>query len=1044
MKHLKLVGLMIAAIFFIQQNTHAQYFGKNKPRYRDFEFKVLKSPHFELYHYLKKKDKAEDFLKMTEQWYDYHRQVIGLELPFKNPLILYNNHAEFQQTNTIDGSIGVGTGGVTEAFKNRVVMPLTVSNQTTWQVLGHELVHAFQFYSILNGDSTSIQSLGNLPLWVVEGMAEYMSLGRVDPWTSMWMRDAVVNEDVPSLMKMDNPKYFAYRYGQAFWSFMTGTFGDDVINPFFRNTAIYGLQTSPLATLGIKLEDLSQRWEMAMKSHYTPYLRDGKEKPQGKLLFSKENAGGMNVCPSLSPNGRYVVFLSEKDLFTTDLYLADVRTGKIIGKVASQIKDSNLDNYNFLESSGAWSPDGKDFAFVAFKKGKNVLVVKDADAGKTIKTITIPGVDAFTNPAWSPDKNSIVVTGLVEGQPDLYLYNLKSKRVTQLTDDKYSEVLSNFNADGSQLTFSYDKKSVDEGRRHGAYTYDIAVMNMTDKSIKILDVFHGAENVNPNFDHEGNIYFISERDGFRNLYRYITSTGKVYQMTDLLTGISGITRYAPAISVATNRDVVLYTHYFKNDYNIYEGKQASFLNKEVDPVITDQAAGILPIDLKDKTDIVGNNLRGSDKYEQITDISSDRYKPKFKLDYLGGGTGVGVGNSSFGNSVGAQGGIQMLFSDMLGNHQIFSQVALNGDILDFGGQVSYLNRTHRIAWGVGISHQPLRTGYQDYGNITEDGKQYLVSQTNLIRVFDKSLSAFVHYPFSTTLRLEGGVSGTHRGFRQDQYNEYYQVSGNQYFYVGEDRMRIPIEGDRIQFDRYFSIVRGLGSTANVALVGDNSFFGMTSPLAGHRYRIGVDKSFGADDYTSFTADYRKYFWKKPFSLAIRGTGIMRYENEVSSVYPYYVGNNGFVRGYGSIISSEIVDDLGLDFYQLLGSKMGIFSAEVRVPFTGPKQLALIGTNFLLSDVFAFVDAGMAFNSFDAISNGEEYFTVKRDNNGNVIVGNNGEPIYANQTLKPALARSVGVGIRINLLGAFIVEPHLARQIQSNGKWTFGLNLTPGW
>ena len=64
--------------------------------------------------------------------------------------------------------------------------------------------------------------------------------------------------------------------------------------------------------------------------------------------------------------------------------------------------------------------------------------------------------------------------------------------------------------------------------------------------------------------------------------------------------------------------------------------------------------------------------------------------------------------------MGLQGGVNMLFSDMLGNHQIFSQLALNGEILDLAGQVAYLNRSHRIAWGVGFSHIPLRTGYQEY------------------------------------------------------------------------------------------------------------------------------------------------------------------------------------------------------------------------------------------------------------------------------------------------------------------------------------------
>lgn len=1021
----------------------AQFFGRNKPRYRDFNFRVLSSPHYDVHYYLKKPDKALEFTQMAEQWYQYHSQVIGDSVRFKNPIILYNNHAEFQQTNAISGSIGVGTGGVTEAFKNRVIMPLTYSNQSNWQVLGHELVHAFQFYTILNGDSTNLQSLANLPLWMVEGMAEYMSLGRVDPFTSMWMRDAVLNNDVPTLMKMDNPDYFPYRYGQAFWSFMTGYYGDDVIAPLFRNTAIYGLPIATELTVSLSVENLSNLWVNGLKNHYEPFLRDKKEDPPGKKLFSEENSGNINVCPSLSPNGRYVIFLSEKDLFSTDLYLADARTGKIINKVSSLIKDSDLDNFNYLESSGTWSPDGKDFAFVGFKKGKNVLVIKDADNGKTLNTLTIPGVDAFSSPAWSPDKNTIVVTGLVEGQPDLFLFNIKTKKVVQLTNDSYSEILPSFNKEGTKIAFSYDKRSVDQGRVHGAYTYDLAILDMADKTITTLPVFHNAENLNPSFDHEGNIYFVSERDGMRNLYRYLTATGEVYQMTDMLTGISGITRYSPAITVSTLRDKVMYTHYYKNGYNIWESSSTQLLNRKVSPDSVDQRAGTLPQALTGKKDIVNRNLRATDEYNQAASIENEKYRPRFKLDFISGATGVGVGNNNLGNAVGLQGGINMLFSDMLGNHQIFTQVALNGEILDFAGQVAYLNRSNRIAWGVGFSHIPLRTGYQEFYTANINSLPYLISETNLIRIFDKTLSLFAHYPFSTTLRLEGGISGTHRGFRQDLYREYYQIIGGNYYYVDQEREKIPV-GDRLYFNDYYTLVRGFGALANLALVGDNSYFGLTSPLAGYRYRVGVDRSIGADNYYSLTADYRKYFWMKPVSLAVRFTGITRFEKEVNSVFPYYVGNMGFVRGYGSILSTQIIDDLQLDFNQLLGSKMAVAGFEIRLPFTGPKQLALIGSNFLLTDLAFFVDAGVAFDEFKHFKEGELVYAIQRDDNGNVILDNNGNALYAYQNLKPAMAKSIGFALRVNLFGALILEPHFARQLDSRGKWTFGLNLVPGW
>ncbi|HOY12820.1 MAG TPA: hypothetical protein PLY70_06750 [Saprospiraceae bacterium] len=1028
----------------------AQYFGRNKPRYRNFDFQVLETPNFDIHYYTKNRDVLNRFAQMTEMWYDYHKQIVGEEFVNRNPLILYNNHAEFQQTNSISGDIGVGTGGVTEAFKNRVVMPLTFSNEQTYQVLGHELVHAFQFNSILNGDSTSIESLGNLGLWMVEGMAEYMSLGRVDPFTSMWMRDAIINDAVPTIKQMENPKYFPYRYGQAFWSVITGTYGDQYIKPYFKGTAIYGLEFATQAIFEMSTENLSNIWINGLKNHFNPYLRDKVEKPQGKRIFDSKEAGELNVSPSISPNGRYIVFLSERDLFSTDLYLGDIREGKILNKVSSLIKDGDLDHLNFLESSGTWSPNGKDFAFVAFKQGKNVLVVKDADEGKTTATIEIPGIDAIASPAWSPDNKTVVFCGMVEGQPDLFSYNFKTKRVEQLTNDQFSEILPNFNDEGTKLTFCYDKKTMTEGRINGHITYDIAVMDMADKSIEILDVFHGSENLNPSFDFEGNIYFVSERDGFRNLYRYITATGEVFQMTDLLTGISGISRYSPMISVSTKRDKVVYTHYIKNHYELYEASTTNLLNKPVEnPKSINQIAGTLPVINQETIDVVNKNLRARDIYnfENPASFTIAPYRPKFKLDYIGGGTGVGVGNNTFGTSTGLQGGIDMLFGDILGNNQMFGQLAVNGEIYDFGGQWSYLNRSNRLAWGVGLSHVPLRTGFQNYFLDTINTNQGLLevvnNQIDLIRVFDQGFSVFAHYPFSTTLRIEGGIQGSYRSFRYDQYNNYYQPFGNQLQYIGQEREKIPIP-DTLQLSQYYSLVKGAGASVNIAVVGDNSFFGLTAPLAGHRYRFGVDKYFGANDFYSVTADYRNYLRMKPFTLATRITSNMRFENRVNSVFPYYVGQAGFVRGYGSAFSYEIIDDLGIDFGQLLGSKIAVGSIELRLPFTGPKRLALIGSRYLLSDLNLFVDAGVAFDEISHLTKGEPLTVFQYDSDGNLIRDIDGRPVSEERLVKPTFAKSIGISARINVLGYLIVEPYFARQLASNGRGTFGLNFIPGW
>ncbi|MEN9414158.1 MAG: hypothetical protein RLZ62_462, partial [Bacteroidota bacterium] len=387
-------------------SVQAQYFGRNKPRYNKEEFKVTQTPHFEIYEHLDNPDKLRELSAAAEVWYQMHQSVLRDTLPGRNPLIIYDDHAGFQQSNVVQGDISVGTGGVTEGLRNRVVFPVAVTNQQTHHVLGHELVHAFQYNMVLNGDSTSMQNLGNLPLWMIEGLAEYLSIGRIDPHTALWMRDAVQSGDIPEIKDLNNQKYFPYRWGQSFWAYVTGVYGDESIRPLFMNTAKYGLFVSVPMTLGTSVDSLSVAWQETLKNHYGRWVTKKKEDLPGRKLLDDSNAGTMNVCPVLSPNGKYVIFLSEKNLFTTDLFLADAKTGKIIRKVSSTLGDSHIDQFNSIESAGTWSPDSKRYAFDVYEKGKSILIIKSIEKkGKTEK-IRLSGLTAFNNPAWSPDGKS--------------------------------------------------------------------------------------------------------------------------------------------------------------------------------------------------------------------------------------------------------------------------------------------------------------------------------------------------------------------------------------------------------------------------------------------------------------------------------------------------------------------------------------------------------------------------------------------------------------------------------------------------------------
>ena len=175
----------------------AQYFGRNKVQYKTFDFQVLRTQHFDIYFYQEERQAAQQASLMAERWYARLSKVLAHELNGRQPLILYASHPEFEQTNAVQGELGEGTGGVTEMLKRRIVLPLGISLAESDHVIGHELVHAFQFDITSAGQRASAAGALRLPLWFIEGMAEYLSIGPVDPHTAMWMRDASAQEKMP-------------------------------------------------------------------------------------------------------------------------------------------------------------------------------------------------------------------------------------------------------------------------------------------------------------------------------------------------------------------------------------------------------------------------------------------------------------------------------------------------------------------------------------------------------------------------------------------------------------------------------------------------------------------------------------------------------------------------------------------------------------------------------------------------------------------------------------------------------------------------------
>jgi len=501
----RFVVAILLLLPFAVPPAQAQYFGRNKVQYTKFQFKVLRTEHWDIYYYDKEADVVNDIGRMAERWYARLSKTFNHSFNRK-PIVLYANPADFHQTTTTSDIIGEGTGGFTDEFMNRVVLPLTGDYAENDHVLGHEIVHVFQYDIAASATNQRRRfNLEQMPLWLVEGMAEYFSKGRVDPLTSMWIRDATINDRLPDLRKLTrDPRYFPYRYGQALLAYIGGRFGDDTVVRYFLAAGMVGIDQAFDRSVGISSKQLFTDWQESARELYSPVIQTraqfatpliGKKPIPGKK-GEKNRMMEMNVGPALSPDGRYVAFISSRELFDINLYLADAKTGKVIRQLAASDRDAHFESLRFIESAGAFSPDGNELAFITFEKGENFVGIVDVNTGK-LRTLRVPGVDAINNVAWSPDGHTMVMSGQTTGVSDLFLWDMTSNDVRRLTNDKYADLQPAFSPDGRTIAWVTDR-SAGPGLEQLRYDQmSIATMDLSTNTIRVLPLFPNTKHINP-------------------------------------------------------------------------------------------------------------------------------------------------------------------------------------------------------------------------------------------------------------------------------------------------------------------------------------------------------------------------------------------------------------------------------------------------------------------------------------------------------------------------------------------------------------------
>ncbi|MFQ5797692.1 MAG: peptidase MA family metallohydrolase [Bacteroidota bacterium] len=989
----RLLVLFVLALGPSLMLAQGVYFGKNKVQYNNFTWYYLQSAHFDVYFADGGEYLAEFTAEAAESAYVSISKTFRHQLANRVPIVVYNSHNEFQQTNVVGPFLEEGIGGVTELFKNRVVIPFEGDYRKFRHVIHHELVHAIINDMFYGGSLQSIITNNitlQLPLWFNEGLAEYEAL-QWDTDSDMFIRDATIHEYLPPINRLSG--YFAYRGGQSVWWYIANKYGEQKIGEILsRIKATRNVEMGFRAALGIGTRELSDRWVKEQKVIYWPDIAK-REDPSdyARRLTDHTKIGNFyNTSPVISPQGDKIAFISDRDDYF-DVFIMSGIDGAIRKKLVKGNRTADFEELHLLTPGITWSPDGKKIALAVKSGSRDAIFAIDVRSGDRDK-YEFDQLSGIFSVDWSPSGDRLAFVGIQGAQSDIYVFDVSTKALANLTGDLFTDGDPTWSSDGTTIYFASDRGRYLDGSevpsRFKMHTYDFSQRDIYSVSVetrrieRIINAPDSDESSPLAVPDGKHLFYISDKNGINNIYvrdldgdsdRPITnSLSGVYQLSISKDGNklvfaslskAGFDVFLMKTPLERRLDLVdlEWTEFFKMKQKYELEAEEPAVAGHLDSGSLENRAMVLG-EKVDTTKLYGENIAidfrsyvftedFGDKEEKkkidepselksvaITDNLDEEgnYKVhKYKLNFS---PDIIYGNAAYSTFYGVTGSTIMAFSDMLGDHQIFLLTNLLLDLRNSDYGVFYTYLPNRIDWSVQGFHS---------ARFILLGDEFGRGSVYRFRTYGLSLGA--SYPINKFKRVDLGLS---------------------WFNLTREDLDPP-------FDPTDRRTVFLGS---LAYVHDTILWGYTSPNNGQRYRFDVygspKLSKSTLGFVNVTGDIRKYykFWRD-YTFAIRFSGGASFGPDpqrfiIGGVDQWinrtFEDNRVPLDNAGDFVFLQAGLPLrGYNYNAGIGTKYALANLELRYPLFGYLVAGPLPLFFQSLTGVAFLDVGAAWRDAKA-------------------------------------------------------------------------------
>lgn len=449
---LQMYGLrQIFIVFFLllsAKGMHAQFyngsqqtFGKNRIQYQEFLWNSLNFQRFKVYYYTGGEDlavyaakSAQKHMEEVEAWFDYR-------IEDKLEILVFKNQSDFKQSNIgITTEESTNVGGVARIVGNK----LFVFYEGTHEQLDAQIKSAISdvmVSKLIYGNSWKDQikssTMLTFPSWYLEGFKSYAGQGWNEKLDNE-VKNKVLNGDFAKFNSLEGRD--ADLAGHAVWNYIASKFSPKIIpNVLYIARMSRSIENGFLIVLGMDMENFAIDFHNYYKKKYEGDNAQFQE-PNLNYLEIKNKRNAVYTQFKMSSDGRYAAYAYNLQ-GQVRIYVFDTQTKKKyrVFKDHPRLERSADLSYPVLN----WHPNYNVLTFFTERKGNlemRIHTVKD----KRTDVIDASSLEKVLDFSYAPSGTEMVVSGVRQGQTDIYLFSISSKLFKPLTNDIYDDLHPEF------------------------------------------------------------------------------------------------------------------------------------------------------------------------------------------------------------------------------------------------------------------------------------------------------------------------------------------------------------------------------------------------------------------------------------------------------------------------------------------------------------------------------------------------------------------------------------------------------------------------